>query len=73
MDAYVQSLRQENEALQKEYDAGYDLENVKQTAQALGMVPMEQVKQVTIHVEAPQQVQPSRWEQIRLFLAGLFA
>ena len=73
MDAYVQSLRQENTALQEAYEAGCDLENVRQTAQALGMVPVEQVKQVSIRVQTPQTEQPSGWEQIRLFLAGLFA
>ena len=73
MDAYVQTLRQEHVALQEEYDAGYDLETVRQTAQALGMVPVEQVKQITIQVQTPETAQPSGWEQIRLFLAGLFA
>lgn len=73
MDAYVQTLRQENVALQEEYDAGYDLENVEQTALALGMVPVEQVQHITIHVQEPVPAQPSKWEQIRLFLVGLFA
>lgn len=73
MDAYVQTLRQENAALQEEYDAGYDLENVQKTALALGMVPAEQVQHVTIQVQVPEQAPPSGWEQIRMFLAGLFA
>ena len=73
MDAYVQDLRHENVQLQEQYDAGYDLENVRQTALALGMVPVEQVAQVTIHVNVPEQVQPDGWEQFRMFLAGLFA
>ena len=73
MDAYVQTLRQENAVLQEAYDANCDLESVRQTAQALGMVPVEQVKQVTIRVQTPEPAQPSGWEQIRLFLAGLFA
>ena len=73
MDAYVQSLRQENIALQEEYDAGYNLENVRQTALALGMVPMEQVEQITIQIHTPEPEQPSGWEQVRTFLAGLFA
>ena len=73
MDAYVQTLRQENAALQETYDAGCDLESVRQTAQALGMVPIEQVKQVSIQVQTPEPAQHSGWEQIRLFLVGLFA
>ena len=73
MDAYVQTLRQENVALQEEYNAGYDLEHVKNTALALGMVPVEQVQHVTIHVQEPEVAPVSGWEQIRLFLVGLFA
>jgi len=73
MQSYVQTLNQENDRLQQEYDAGYDLENVRQTALALGMVPVENVSQVTIRVSVPPQEQPSGWEQLRTFLAGLFA
>ena len=73
MQAYVQTLHQENDRLQQEYDAGYDLENVRQTALALGLVPMEQVSQVSIRVSVPPQEQPSGWEQFYTFLAGLFA
>lgn len=73
MDAYVQTLRQENVALQEEYNAGYDLEHVKNTALALGMVPVEQVQHVTIHVQEQEVAPVSGWEQIRLFLVGLFA
>ena len=73
MDAYVQSLRRENVALEEEYEAGYDLRHVEQTALALGMVPMDQIERVSIHVPHPVAPEPSGWEQIRLFLAGLFA
>ena len=73
MDAYVQTLRQENVALQEEYNAGYDLEHVKATALALGMVPVEQVQHITIRVQEPEVAPVSGWEQIRLFLVGLFA
>ena len=73
MDGYVHTLRQEHAALQEEYDAGYDIEHVRQTALALGMVPMEQVQQVQIQVQLPQQEQPDKWEQLRTFLSGLFA
>ena len=73
MNDYVQTLRQENIQLQDEYDAGYDLEKVRQTALALGMVPVDQVKQVSIRVQVPQEPQPDGWEQLRIFLAGLFA
>lgn len=74
MESYVQTLQQENAQLQQTYDSGYDLERVEQTALALGMVPVEQVQQMQIHVSVPEpEVQPSGWEQFCTFLAGLFA
>ena len=73
MDSYLHTLRQENATLQAEYDAGYDIENVRQTALALGMVPVEQVQRIPIQVHVPQQETPSKWDQFCIFLAGLFA
>ena len=73
MDGYVHTLRQENVALQQEYESGYDIEHVRQTALALGMVPMDQVQRIPIQVQVPQQEAPSKWDQFCIFLAGLFA
>ena len=73
MDTYVHTLRQENTSLQEAYDASYDIEQVRQTALALGMVPAQQVERVRIQVQVPQTEEPSRWDQFRTFLAGLFA
>ena len=74
MHTYVQTLQAENDALTEEYRMGLDLESVRKTAKALGLVPREQVKHVIIEMpveEAPAQV--TVWEQICTFLAGLFA
>lgn len=74
MEQYVASLQEENKLLQEEFEAGYDLETVEQTALALGMVPADQVEHIYISVEVPQEtVQPDAWDQIYTFLAGLFA
>jgi hypothetical protein len=51
------------------------MEHVMQTARALGLVPVEQVKHITIRF--PEEVQPQQqlsfWEQVYTFLTGLFA
>ena len=74
MERYVTRLSAENEALISEYQAGYDLEAVEKTALALGLVPKDQVEQITIQLELPeQQVQITLWDRIGTFLAGLFA
>ena len=54
MNTYVQTLQTENDALTEEYRMGLDLEAVRMTAKALGLVPREQVKHVTIEIPAEQ-------------------
>ncbi len=52
MESYVQQLTAEKEALEGEYAASVDLEEVEKTALALGMVPKEQVPSYEIHIDA---------------------
>ena len=75
MEAQVTQLRQENARLQREYESGYDLEEIRQQAEALGLVPQSQVQTMTIHVppSQPEAAQPTLWEQIGAFFAWLFA
>ncbi len=74
MESYVASLQEENAELQDTYESGYDLEQVRQIALAMGMVDVSQVKHVQIEVTEPQvQQTPTAWESFCTFLAGLFA
>ncbi len=74
MAQYVDQLREENAALWEQYRTGYDLEKVEQTAWALGMVPVEQVKHVQVQIAQPEsQVEPSGWQRLQTYLTGLFA
>lgn len=75
MSQYISELETENAQLQQQYQDGYDLDEIRQIADALGMVPSEQVEQITIDVQLPQeeQTQMSFWESVTTFLAGLFA
>ena len=71
---YALSLQQENKALQDTYDSSYDLEEVRDIALAMGMVPMEQAQHVTMQVVTPEVVQePTPWESFWAFLVGMFA
>ena len=71
---YVHTLQQTNEDLSLQYSQGIDLADVEQKALALGMVPAEQVQQVTIQVAPVQPVEePSFWDRVGTFLSGLFA
>lgn len=76
MEAYVQTLQQENAALQAEYSAGYDIAEVEKMALALGMVPAEDVAHVDVRLSVPQEPQSQNlnlWESVTTFLTGLFA
>ena len=75
MSQYISELEQKNSQLQQQYDNGYDLEDIRDIAGILGMVPAEDAEQIVIEVEpAPQeQTQMGFWESITTFLAGLFA
>ena len=73
-EQYVVSLQQENTQLQNTYTSGYDLEEVQSIAQAMGMVPAEQVTHLQIQGKEPEVVQElSAWENFWAFLVGMFA
>ena len=74
MNRYVATLQVQNEALRAEYEAGFDLDEVRQIAEARGMIPAEQAQQVRVQLSVPQEVEePSTWENFLTFLTGLFA
>jgi hypothetical protein len=75
MQSYVEQLQHENTALEHTYENSYDADTVYEMATAIGMVPQNQVEHVQISVEIPQaqEVQLSFWENVSLFLTGLFA
>lgn len=74
MEAYVQTLQQENAELTATYESGYDLEDVRKTALALGFVPKDQVKHVTLQLpKTVEKETPGAWERFCTFLTGLFA
>lgn len=73
MQSYVTELSAENKALEREYENGYDLESVRQTALALGMVPSQEIRQVSVQIPETQVQQPNFVQRIGNFLAGLFA
>ena len=75
MTDYVTSLELEKAQLEQTYRDGYDLDEIRDFAEANGMVPAEDAPQIQIEVQIPQQEETrlSFWESITTFLAGLFA
>lgn len=68
------ALQDENVRLNHDYHTGYDLEDVKAQALAIGMVPVEQVKTIHVDVVVPvREADPTFWDDLVWFITGLFA
>lgn len=74
LQEYVTRLESENAQLQSEYRQGYDLEEIRRYAEAMGLVPIWQVEKMQIQVQQPALPEKTTaWESFCLFLSGLFA
>lgn len=63
METYMSTLRSERYGLQKEYDAGYNLAEIRTAAEAMGLVPIEQVRHITIQIPEPEVATELPWWQ----------
>ena len=67
-------LRQENGRLQADFEEKVDLDKIRWQAEALGLVPVDQVEHITVKAPVYQeQTEPEGWEKFYSFLVGLFA
>ena len=76
LEQYVARLSAENYALEETYRKSYHLEEVRQQALEMGMVPMEEKASTRIFVTLPQievVETPTIWEQTATLLTSLFA
>ena len=74
MATYVSFLKKENARLEKEYREGYDLEDIRSKALALGMIPADQVEKRSVTVTVPEkEPEISRVDQIRTYFEDMFA
>ena len=71
---YVVQLQEKNAQLKDTYAAGYDLEEIRDIAQTMGMIPAESAPHLRIEVTVPEApVQPSAWESFWQFFVEMFA
>ena len=74
MKNYAISLQEENKQLRETYESSYDLDEIREIALAMGMVPEAEVQHLQVQLSAPQAVQePTAWESFWAFMLGLFA
>ena len=72
--AYVSELKKENARMNHLYRSSYDLEDIKTKAVSMGMVPKSELQTMAVTITIPEpEVEPTRMEEIRFFLEGLFA
>ena len=72
--AYVTTLRQSNEQLQKTYEEGYDLTEVEKSALALGLIPASQAQTISVQIqEDPVVEEVTFWDRLSAKLTELFA
>lgn len=74
MSGYVSRLNNENAKLKEEYRSHYDLEDVRVKAEALGMIPRNELEVKTVYVTIPERSPEMTWlEEVQWFVNGLFA
>lgn len=75
MQQHLDKLVIQHEELEQKYREDIDLENIRVTALALGMVPKEQLQTTSISVSRPaaEPEEQSYWEQLTAFLVDLLA
>lgn len=74
MEQYVINLQNENIKLEQDYRNSYDLEDIREKALAIGLVPLDQVQTVAIQVVVSQpEPEPTFWESVEMFFEELFA
>ena len=72
--AYVSELKRENARMNHLYRSSYDLEDIRTKAVSMGLVPKSELQTMTVTVTVPvPEAEPTRMEEIRFFLEGLFA
>ena len=71
---YVYELESANATLAAQYRSGYDLDEVRSAALALGMIPAGEAETMNLRVTVPQQEPEMTWmDEMVWFLEGLFA
>lgn len=74
LQEYVYTLEDDNVVLERDFRATFDLEEVRQQALALGMIPAVEARTIQVAGRVPAaESEPTRWEQVKMFLGELFA
>lgn len=74
MTEHVITLQNTNLTDTQKYEESYNLDEVREKALALGMIPIEEAEEIIITPVIPEpEAEPGIWENISWFMKGLFA
>ena len=73
LEVYLAELESENLQLHQTYRAGYDLDQIREEALAMGMIPATRATTVSLPVAVAEQTEPATGNFFWSFLTGLFA
>lgn len=76
LEQHITGLTQENLDLKDQYEHSYNLDQIENTALALGMVPAEELPSVEIYPKASEVTvheEPTAWEQICAYFEELMS
>ena len=74
MERKLETLQTQNMELKQQYRSSYDLDDIREKAVAIGMVPISEVQTISVMVTHPE-TEPVRtvWDDVVWFFSGLFA
>lgn len=61
MEQTISELKSQQYTLQKQYNSKVDLEDIRVTAEAMGLVPIREVRHITISIPEPEVVEELPW------------
>lgn len=69
---YLSEVKRENAQIDHTYRTSFDLEQIIAKANAMGLVPMDEIPRISISVTIPQpKKEPSLWDDFVWFITGL--
>ena len=72
--AKLTEIKRENATLEHTYRTSYDLEEIRQQAERIGMVDAEQADRFTVFFTPPkEEKKPTAWDDFIWLLSGLFS
>ena len=72
VETYLTGVKRQSALVEHAYRTSYDLDSSREVAAAMGMIPVEEARVMTVPVTMPQpKAEPTAWDNLKWFLRGL--